>query len=148
MGAPSSVSVSAILSANSNIASAFATSPSYFGIGELGGVLQRCGDPTQTEVSTENMSVDLTKLASVQPDLGFYSPQTGGAGFSSLNLDVKENGSDALNVSFTSVAAAKAYFTNDAIDLGSLSGIGNTLNLRLELTEVTTAPSSDSRSTF
>ena len=64
-----------------------------------------------------------------------------GSGFSNLNLTVVADGNTLINQNFNQ-AQAVAEFTNDAIDLGSLStGIltGNTLNLTITETLTTTS---------
>jgi hypothetical protein len=55
-----------------------------------------------------------------------------------LTLDIQENGSDVLNKSFVTGAAAAAYFSNNAPALGAGSYTGGPLDLKATLT-VTTA---------
>ena len=58
-----------------------------------------------------------------------------------VTLTISANGSTLLSQSFASGAAAVAYFTNHAVDLGSLTAplySGNVLNLNVSL-DVTTS---------
>ncbi len=59
----------------------------------------------------------------VRQDLmvGFYHPTATGAGFTSLTFDIYADGVDVLHEVFSTVAAATSFFTNHAIDLGSLA---------------------------
>src|SRR6516225_11950347 len=100
--------------------------PTYFGIGELGGAYSTSGSGSETETSSVHMTVDLTKLASLHDlIIGFYSGTAAGAGFTSMSLDVKINGTDHIT-NFATVADANAFFNNsgngNAHDYGALSG--------------------------
>jgi hypothetical protein len=80
--------------------------------------------------------VDLTKFSPLHDLLiGFYGGTAAGAGFSTMTLDVKVNGTDH-NTSFATVAAANAYFHNDAVDYGALTGSSLQLDISLSITEV------------
>ena len=135
MGVPTAADVTSVLSANSNISAAFAakTNPDYFAIGELGGAYSTNDTDPETETSSIHMGVDLTKITPKDLILGLYNGTATGAGFTSMTFDVKANGTDILNKTFTSVSAATTYFTNDALDLGALSGYGSTLTLDISL---------------
>ena len=122
-GAPTAANVSAILAANTAIASAFAVSPSYFAIAELGARETTAGIAAETTTSTVNLSVDLSQLASRQDLLvGLYGGALVGSGVTAVTLTITANGTNLLTKTFASGAAAQAYFTNDAVDLGSLNG--------------------------
>jgi hypothetical protein len=140
-GAPVLASVTPILTANSNIAAAFAVNPSYFGLGELGGSYSTSGTGSETATGTVNLSVDLTQLASRQDlELGLFDGTALGSGFTNLALTVTGDGTTVLSKSFTTVAAATSYFTNNAIDLGSLASgalSSNTLSLSISLSVTT-----------
>ena len=146
--APDAVSTAAVLAANPNIAFAFGASPSFFAIDELGGNYDKAGGTvahTTTE-SRSTLTVDLTQLASRQ-DLvgGFYNATVQGAGFTSLTFTLTGDGHTLVNQTFTTVAAAQAFFTNNAMDLGSLASgplSGNILTLQASFT-MTTAASGD-----
>jgi hypothetical protein len=140
-GAPLLASVTTILNANSNIKAAFAVSPSYFGIAELGGAFDTGGSIAVTTNTSVSESVDLSQLA-VRQDLlvGLYGGTLVGTGVTGVTLTISANGSTLVNQSFTSGAAALAYFTNDAIDLGSLNGTlfaNNVANITVSLSVTT-----------
>ena len=121
-GAPDAASVASVLSINPNIDAAFGASPSFFAIGELGGAHSSQGGRSQTSTSEIDLTVDLTQLP-VRQDLlvGLYDGVAVGSGFTKLTFDIYADGADVLHQAFSSVAAATAYFTDHAIDLGSLS---------------------------
>ncbi len=137
MGVPTPADVNSVLSANSNINSAFTSvgTPDYFAIGELGGAYSTNDTDPETETSSIHMGVDLTKITPKDLILGLYDGTSTGAGFTSMTFDVKANGVDVLNKTFTSPSAATTYFTNDALDLGALSGSALTLDISLSITE-------------
>jgi hypothetical protein len=112
-------------------------------MGEVGGAYSSSGSSTQTDTSTINLSVDLTQLASRQDlELGLFNGTSSGPGFSGLTLTVVGDGNTLVNQTFNTAAAAVAFFTNNAIDLGSLSSgplSGNTLSLTITATLTTTA---------
>eukprot|EP01037_Dinobryon_pediforme_P007783 gene7783-7849_t len=139
-GVPMAADIATVLGTNSNIASAFAVSPSYFGLAELGGRYSVAGTMAETTTSTVTLSVDLNQLASRQHLLvGFYGGTAVGSGVTGVVLTIKANGSTLLSKSFASGAAAQTYFTNQAVDLGSLgaasypTGIAN-LSISLAVT--------------
>jgi hypothetical protein len=141
--APAISSVTTVLNANSNIKAAFTINPSYFGLGELGGRYSTGGSGVQIQTSNVNLTLDLTQLA-VRKDLelGLFSGASFGTGFQSLTFTVVGDGATLLTKTFTSAAAAKAFFTNDAIDLGSLASgplSGNTLSLSIQMSLTTTS---------
>jgi hypothetical protein len=132
---PKSTDVSAINAANTNINTAFHTgkTPVYFGIGELGGEYSPSASGSETETSSVHMTVDLTKAGTLHDlIIGFYSGTAAGAGFTSMSLDVKINGTDH-NTSFATVAAADAFFKNNFVDYGALGAGGWTTPLQLDI---------------
>jgi hypothetical protein len=54
--------------------------------------------------------------------LGLLNLGSYGKGFSSLSFTVKEGATTLLTDSFTSLAAAQTFFTDDPVSLGKLSG--------------------------
>ena len=83
------------------------------------------------------MTVDLTKFSPLHDlIIGFYSGTSAGAGFvaNGMTLDVKINGVDH-NTTFANVAAANAFFQNQAVDYGALSGSSLQLDISLSITE-------------
>jgi len=146
-GAPNAAGTSAILKANKTIATAFGASPSFFEIGELGGAYSIRGATTQTTTSSTEVVVDLTQLT-VRQDLvaGFYKGTVVGSGVTGLTFDLYADGVDVIHQAFTTATAAQTYFTNNAVDLGSLASgtlSGNTLTLKavMSVTTTTTAGS-------
>jgi hypothetical protein len=144
---PTTTDVNNVLSNNANISTAFtAGSPTYFGIGELGGAYAYSSNDTasETEISAVHMTVDLTKVSPLSDlIIGFYSGAAAGTGFTGMSLDVKINGTDNIT-NFASVADADAYFNNgglgNAVDYGTLSTLGTStlqLDISLTITEAT-----------
>jgi hypothetical protein len=86
----------------------------------------------------------LTKAGTLHDLLiGFYSGTALGSYGSdpafNMSLDVKVNGTDNIN-NFTTVAAANTFFTNDAVDYGSLVGKTSLqLDISLSITESSAA---------
>jgi hypothetical protein len=145
-GAPTSAITSAVLSANPTINTAFGASPSFFAVGELEGAHSAGGSASQTVNSEISMTVDLTQLAA-RHDLmiGLFNGTEVGAGFTSLTFDLTADGNDLVHQVFSSVAAAVTYFSDNAIDLGSLASgalSANTLSLTATLTVVSDAANS------
>jgi hypothetical protein len=134
---PTIPDVNTINIANPSIKSAFTTSktPTYFGIGELGGEYSPSAFGSETETSSVHMTVDLTKAGTLH-DLvvGFYSGTAIGAGFTSMSLDVKANGTDHIT-NFATVTDANNFFQNNAVDFGALSGTSLQLDISLSITE-------------
>ncbi len=135
-GNPDQASVSAVLSANPNIAAAAAShspswlapswlAPSWLAIDELG-----VGDPAGNALAHSSTSrVELTAgfdTSGNYPDLwvGLDHPVVTGASFTSLTVDIYANGGPLklLHQVFATAAAAEAYFTDHPIHLGSLAG--------------------------
>jgi hypothetical protein len=142
-GAPNAASTTAVLSANSNISTAFGASPSFFAIGELGGWHSSLGNTAQVTTSTLYEAVDLTQLA-VRGDLivGLYNGAAVGSGVTSVTFDLYADGIDEIHQVFATAAQAVTYFSNHAFDLGSLATgqpLGaNTLNLQATLSVTST----------
>jgi len=139
---PTTTDVNNVLSNNADINTAFtAGSPTYFGIGELGGAYAYSSNDTasETETSAVHMTVDLTKVSPLSDlIIGFYSGAAACTGFTSMSLDVKINGTDNIT-NFATVADADNYFNNgglgNAVDYGALSALGtSTLQLDISLT--------------
>ncbi|MEO8927789.1 MAG: hypothetical protein ABI306_11575, partial [Caulobacteraceae bacterium] len=146
-GAPSAASSNAVLAANAAIKSKFGVSPVFFAIGEVGGGHSSVGTFSQTTTSSISETVDLTQLASRQ-DLvvGLYSGAFTGSGVTGVTFDLVADGIDVIHQTFTTAAAAKAFFTNNAIDVGSLVAGqplgGNTLTLQATLSITSTSAGS------
>ncbi len=144
-GAPSSASTTTVLTANPAIKTAFGASPVFFAIEQLGGKYAKSGGSgAQTVTDTVNLTVDLTKLASEQ-DLvvGFYGAAGAGTGFSSLKFTLTADGSATplLTKTFSTLATAEAFFTNNAMNFGALTG--STLTLQAQFVLTTTSLNTD-----
>jgi hypothetical protein len=138
---PKSTDVNTINTNNAAINTAFhnGKTPTYFGIGELGGAYSPSASGSETETSSVHMPVDLTKFSPLHDlIIGFYSGTAAGNVATDpafdLSLDVKINGTDHIS-NFTTVAAANAFFRNDAQDYGALSGTSLQLDISLSITE-------------
>jgi hypothetical protein len=134
---PKGADVNTIEVNNPHIKAAFTTgkTPAYFGIGELGGAYSTSGSGSETETSSVHMTVDLTKMASLHDlIIGFYSGTATGGGFTSMSLDVKINGTDHIT-NIASAGSASAFFQNNAVDYGPLSGTSLQLDVSLSVTE-------------
>jgi hypothetical protein len=138
---PATTDVNTILNANAAIKTAFTTgkTPTYFGIGELGGAYSTSGSGSKTENASIQMTIDLTKFSPLHDlIIGFYSGTAFGKVATdpafNLSLDVNINGTDHIS-SFTTVAAANAFFQNNAHDYGALSGTSLQLDISLSITE-------------
>jgi hypothetical protein len=136
---PTAADVNTINTNNAAINTAFHTgkTPTYFGIGELGGAYSTSGSGSETETCSVHMTMDLTKFSPLHDlIIGFYSGTAAGAGFiaNGMTLDVKINGVDH-NTTFLNVAAADAFFKNNAHDYGALSGSSLQLDISLSITE-------------
>ncbi|HEV2364755.1 MAG TPA: hypothetical protein VGS12_11230, partial [Caulobacteraceae bacterium] len=139
-GAPQAADTDAVLNApqNASIKTAFGASPTFFSLAEMGGGYTSGGSGSQTVTSVVDLTIDLTKLAS-RADLviGFHDPITVGSGFSSLTFTLVGDGQTLISQTFTTLAAAQTYFSDHALDLGSLASgalSNNTLGLQATLT--------------
>jgi len=66
-------------------------------------------------------------------DLGLVDSLGSGGGFSKLAFSVIENGDSLLSQSFTSLAAANAYFSDQFLDLGAWTRYGSPIDLTVNL---------------
>ena len=121
-GAPLSTSTATVLTGNANIRATFGTAPVIFGMGELGGAHSNAAAGEQTVTSSVTETVDLTQLASRQDlVIGLFKGTTVGTGVTGVTFDLYADGVDVIHQTFTTAAAAKTYFTNHSIDVGSLA---------------------------
>jgi hypothetical protein len=112
----------AALIANPTIQQAFGVDPSFLAVGELGGGHSSSGSDTQTATSEIDIIADPSKLTTRgELVVGLYNATVVGGGFSSLTFDLYADGTDIVHESFSSVANAEAFFSDDALDLGSLA---------------------------
>nr|MDQ2860757.1 hypothetical protein [Pseudomonadota bacterium] len=143
-GAPGSASTAAVLAANANIAAAFGSSPSFFAVGELGAGHSSAGNIAQTTTSEIDETVDLTQLSTLQDLIvGFYNGDAVGSGVTGVTFDLYVDTNHLIHQTFATASAAQAWFTNNAIDLGSLASMGfNALTLRAVLSVTSTSANS------
>jgi hypothetical protein len=145
-GSPVAASINPILAINPGISAAFGTNPTILAMEELGGGYSVGG--TGSEGSTSVVDFNATLVAQdLAKDLtvGLFSGRSVGGGVTGVTLDITGNNVDLLNQSFANGAAATAYFTNHAVDLGALSATqysGGTLDLHVSLQVTTNAPHS------
>jgi hypothetical protein len=134
-GSPLASSLTPILAANSQIAAATGNGSDVLGIEEVGSGYSVGGAGSQTATSTTDFGVTVTSQDLAQ-DLvvGVYGGTSFGSGVTAVSLDVYANGNDLLSASFTSGSAAAAYFTNNTIDLGALSGSSLDLKVQMQVT--------------
>jgi hypothetical protein len=112
-----------VLSANPAIASADGSPPSILAMEEVGGAYGVGGAGSETTTSTLDFNALLSANDMAQDlVLGLYGGQAIGSGVTGVSLDVKANGVDLLSGSFSSGSAAAAYFSDNPVDVGSLSG--------------------------
>ena len=145
---PLSTSVNAVLAANPTISSVLSELSGGFvsAIGELGGRHSSAGAQSQVQTSTINATVELDGLAGagLKEELvaGLYNGAAAASGFTSMTFDVFAGSAHVLHKVFTSAAAAKAYFTDDVIDLESFPGpqIGGPLQVKAVMTVTGAAP--------
>ena len=142
-GDPHSSDISFATTNNSNIAAAFGSNATYFGLGALGGQGSVTVSSAQTITDNASLTVALSQIANPgNLVLGFYGGTEAGSGFTNLNLTVTANSATILTKTFASVAALNGYFTNDGVTLGSLASDGSALNLDFSLSMTTNGASS------
>jgi hypothetical protein len=114
------------LTANSAIKTAFGASPVFFGVSELGGACSSVAT-SQTVTSYSTETVNLAELASRENLVaGFYDGATVGTGVTSVSFTLYVDGVDVAGFSGDTAAQATTFFTDNAMNLGSLAS-GSTL---------------------
>jgi hypothetical protein len=117
---PSASAAAAVLAANPDIASGFGASPAFYAIGELAAAHTSAGSESQTLTANLGFSAN-PGVATGDLMVGLYNASVIGDGFTSLTFDISAQGHDLMHDVFTTAAAATAFFTDNAIDLGSLA---------------------------
>ena len=132
--------VSSTLAANGNLNAAYSVG-AVIGEGAMGAYQSTGVSGQQTYTDSVNWTINATSLTGHWV-LGLIGNQTLGSGIVGFGLTVKVDGSNVYTApSFTTLADAQSYFTDDAIDLGSLSQASNqTVTVSFS---VTTAGASD-----
>ena len=137
---PSAAIVSSALATNGAVAFEFGNGATAFALGQLAASANGTA-VTQTETATITMQATTALIAaSGQVVLGLYGGAPTG-GFTSMTFSVTANGTPLINETFTSAAAADAFFDDNVLDLGSdttgpLAG-SPTLTVSLSVTEDT-----------
>ena len=121
------------LAAHPNVATAFSDpSAVVFGAGVQGAAYVDGAGGTQEYVSSLVFNVDTSGLSG-DLVLGLLDDDVGATGFSSLTFMVT-GVADAIDVTFTSLSDAAAYFTDQALDLGSVGGSTGVVTVKLDVT--------------
>ena len=119
---PSSAFITTALSGHSNVNTALsgAQAAGIFGAGVLGAAYATGASGAQEYIDTETFTLNGYNLGG-HLILGLLDTQTSGSGFSSLVFTVTVGGVTKVTQSFSTLAAANAFFSNDAIDLGAVA---------------------------
>jgi hypothetical protein len=141
VGDPSAASQNAELTADPNLRSYFHDDTFYFASGELGAASSP-GNASAAYTQSSHVALDINTSGFNTPTpahdliLGFYDPTVTGGASGPVNLDVTDNGTSLLHVSFASTTQAASYLQDHPVDLGSLSvqQVHN-LNVALSVTE-------------
>jgi hypothetical protein len=137
MAAPDAAAVSAVFSANSNIASMFGSSPDVYALGEIGGAHATAGTDAETPTSTVTFDLNNANLASNEEvAIGLYDGDSvAAAGVTNILLDVTENSHSLVDKSFASAGDAQSYFMDNAFsDQLLLSPGGGAADFSVSLT--------------
>ena len=137
---PNAAFVASALSSHSNIQSAFDNPDSIvLGAGWQGASYSTTSSSPLQYDSTITWNLNTTSLVGDDLVLGLMDNQASGAGFSSLTFEVLVGNSTVVDQNFTSLSAAQAYFSDDALDLGTItSGVANsTVEVEFDLTAST-----------
>ena len=110
--------VTSILNTNSNLETALRNG-TVFGLATEGASYSTTASGSRTYTDTIAWNVDTTALSG-NLIAGLINDQSFGSGFDSLDFNVVENGTKIFDQNFTSLSAAQTFFTNDALDLGTL----------------------------
>lgn len=120
VGLPDASTVGTVLASNPNLQAAFGgPSALVLGEGSEGSFAASTTTGLQVYFSSITWTLDTTTLTG-DVIAGLVSSQAFGAGFSSLVFDAYVGSYAALHQTFTTVASAQSFFTDNAIDLGAL----------------------------
>lgn len=81
------------------------------------------GSGAQVFSTSVTLSVNLSNLTGggEHVEIGLFDPQSSGAGFDSLTLQVLNGGALVLQQTFSTLSSALAYFSDNTIDAGALA---------------------------
>jgi hypothetical protein len=135
-GLPNASSYSSELSANSNVnAKLGAAGALVLGAGSQGSFYNGTG--SQTYKTSTSFTLNASKLSG-SLIAGFTGFTSEGSGFSTMTLTITVGGTQVVAQTFTTLAAADAYFSNDAINLGTVPNSSSlTVVFSLSMTETT-----------
>jgi hypothetical protein len=140
---PSAGSVMGLIAQDPNTQAALGSNPAVFAVGEVGGEHSGTGAGVQTSTASTGITLDLLQL--VNPAdlfLAFDHTSASTSGISNVSLGVSADGMSLLTESFSSAAAATAWFTDHPLDLGSLASgtlaASSTLDLHVSLSVTST----------
>ena len=131
---PDPTAVADELQTHPNLAAKFAgPSAVVFGAGVQGASYVAALGGTQEYANTLTFVLNPTSLGDLT--LGLLDDQAQGAGFSSLVFTVSAGGATEVNQTFHSLADANAYFNDQALDFGPVSGVADLeVTVRLDVT--------------
>ena len=136
---PNSTYVSNALATHSNVgASALSGSQAaVFAAGVLGASYAPGATGSQEYIDTQTFTLNGAAMSG-HLILGLLDTQTVGTGFSNLKFTVMVGGATVVNQTFTTAAAANAFFANDAVDLGAFASVaGLQVVVKFDLTTAT-----------
>ncbi len=136
---PGASFISSELSTHSNVNAALGgATATIFGTGTQGAFYSSTATGAQDYESSVDWTLNTSSLSG-HLIVGLLDNQTLGTGFTSLNFIVVEGGATKISDTFTTLAAAQAFFSNDALDLGTFASTSNlSLDINFDLTTGTT----------
>lgn len=150
-GAPAAGDVMSLIGSSSAVSGAFADRPTFIGLGQLE-TQHSYGADSLSETSTTSavLQADPTQIASPGDlILGLFAPAVAyGANISDVHLTVIAGSLPGIDVDFSNAADAQAYFSDHAIDLGSLGGTTTSLHIEIALSVTATGSGSGFTSNF
>src|SRR5262249_19146445 len=118
---------------NSNLETALGNG-TVFGLATEGASYSTTASGSRTYTSTIAYTLDTTGLSG-HLIAGLINDQSFGSGFDSLDFNIVENGTTIFDKTFTTLSDAQAFFTNDALDLGTFaSGPNQVIDFNFSLT--------------
>ena len=125
-GAPNALQLNGLLASHPNVAAAVGSGV-VIGLGSLGA---NYGGSGGTRSYTANALYSFNLSTSASLTLGLLNMTAYNGGFDTLNFTVKRGGTTLFNDSFTTLAAAQAYFTDQAKTLTGFTAGTNEFYLK------------------
>jgi len=133
-GDPTSAQVNSLVAGASKVAAVLGTSTTAVDLADgKQGAYESVASGSQSYTSSETFHVD-TEHLSGDLVLGLLAPQASGTGLTDAKLTVTVGSGAAQVFNETSLAAAQAFFSDDALNLGTFSASAN-LAVTLSLSE-------------